>query len=249
VQKALVHTKGKPMAIDLGIELMQPCRVRIIARNPKSPNIVYYDRQFFASKNEEMEIRLPQSKNEVEVIVACFGMPQDNIRITKLKKVGLKQYPSCYNRGRTLRFVRFAQQICERLPELTTGDYYSLNNEFHLQVFDTIPNTQTPARIHNDLGVIQVSKQKMGGNTVPMNMAILLHEYSHFYMNKIQVDEIEADINGLKIYLGLGYPIVESHKSFTDVFQHSDNPMNRERYAYIFEFVDRFEKTKHRICL
>jgi hypothetical protein len=34
-------------------------------------------------------------------------------------------------------------------------------------------------------------------------MAILLHEYSHFYVNQDINNESEADLNGLLIYLGL----------------------------------------------
>jgi hypothetical protein len=49
-----------------------------------------------------------------------------------------------------------------------------------------------------------------------MRFAILCHEFSHFYVNDNMDDESEADINGLLIYLGLGYPRIEGYQAFLD---------------------------------
>ena len=56
-----------------------------------------------------------------------------------------------------------------------------------------------------------------------MRMAILLHEFSHFYLNDRMEDETEADLNGLLIYLALGYPRIEAYQSFFN---------NIQRHAY-----------------
>ena len=75
-----------------------------------------------------------------------------------------------------------------------------------------------------------------------MRMAILLHEYSHFYVNKDINDESEADLNGLLIYLGLGYPRFEGHEAFLKTFINTPTEMNKVRYDKIKAFIDDFEK-------
>jgi hypothetical protein len=52
-----------------------------------------------------------------------------------------------------------------------------------------------------------------------MRFAILCHEFSHFYVNEDMDNESEADINGLLIYLGLGYPRIEGYQAFLEVFK------------------------------
>ena len=70
-----------------------------------------------------------------------------------------------------------------------------------------------------------------------MRMAILLHEYAHFYVNKVPRNEIEADINGLGIYLKLGYPTIDIYNVFLKVFKQSPSNQNKERYDTLDRFV------------
>jgi len=104
---------------------------------------------------------------------------------------------------------------------------------------------QTPARINKDNGVIQVSQKKFTPDTVAMRMAILLHEYSHFYVNKDIDNESEADLNGLLIYLGLGYPRFEGHEAYLKTFISTPTEMNKVRYDKIKSFIDNFEKNNY----
>ena len=100
----------------------------------------------------------------------------------------------------------------------------------------------TPARISKVTGRIQVSKKQFDDYTVPMRFAILCHEFSHFYVNENMDDESEADINGLLIYLGLGYPRIEACEAFLEVFEHYPSQENKMRYDKIKNFIDNFEK-------
>jgi len=250
MQKLKLKTNSKPICLKLGLEVKSKCQIRVVARSSKSSLVVYYDRVFDVSDKENMEIRLPQSTPMVDVVITCSkdNSGEANFRVTRFKKAKLRQYINCYKGKEVVRFIKFAQAISSQLPHLNVGDYYSDCGKYHFQILNDIEGETTPARIHNDIGFIQVNKTRMQGNTVPMNMAIFLHEFSHFFVNKIYSDETEADLNGLRMYLGLGYPIYESHKSFIEVFDHSDNSGNRERYDYIFEFVKNFDKLKFKIC-
>ncbi len=243
-----VKTNSVPSCIKVNIKLKEPCKLRVVAVNPFRSTAIYYDREFTADLDNKLEIRLPQSSKSVDVVVFC-EKGDGNIKSVSVKRVGLRQFAVCYKSKVAREFIPFAQSIADKLPTLSAGDYKSKDGTFHVQIMNSIEGTGTPARIHNDLGFIQISKDKMGGNTVPMTMAVLLHEYSHFYENVIQKDEIEADLNGLRIYLGLGYPILELHKSFTEVFGYADNEQNRERYDYIFAYADKFNKLKHKTCI
>lgn len=81
--------------------------------------------------------------------------------------------------------------------------------------------------------------------TVPMRMAILLHEFSHYYVNDDMANEIEADLNGLLIYLGLGYPRIEAHEAFLKVFISTPSEQNKLRYDRLSKFINEFEKNNY----
>lgn len=72
-------------------------------------------------------------------------------------------------------------------------------------------------------------------------MAILLHEFSHVYMNDNVDDEVEADLNALLIYLGLGYPRIEAFEVFCKTFANAPTPQNKLRYDRIKNFIDKFD--------
>ncbi len=89
-----------------------------------------------------------------------------------------------------------------------------------------------------------MSQDKFDPMTIPMRMIILLHEFSHFFVNKNIEDETEADLNGLIIYLSLGYPKKEADDSFSEAFYGADTPQNRERYQIITQFINDFSNSK-----
>jgi hypothetical protein len=78
-----------------------------------------------------------------------------------------------------------------------------------------------------------------------MRMAILLHEFAHFYLNENIEDEIEADLNGLLIYLGLGYPRIDGYEAFLRVFEGTPSQENKVRYDVINKFIQDFENKKY----
>ena len=99
----------------------------------------------------------------------------------------------------------------------------------------------TPARIDIDTGIIEISKKQYLDFTVPNRLAILLHEFSHVYLNDNVDDEVEADLNGLLIYLGLGYPRIEAFEVFAKTFLNAPSDLNKMRYDKIKNFIDNFE--------
>ena len=54
-------------------------------------------------------------------------------------------------------------------------------------------------------------------------------------------DEVEADLNGLQMYLALGYPRIEAHEVYLATFYQYQSDVNIERYERIKDFIDKFE--------
>ena len=145
-------------------------------------------------------------------------------------------------------FVDFAQRFSYNVSNLKPDTTYSSDdNQYFILLSETIRGNNgqeltTPARVGRNTGIIQVSKQAFTKMTVPMRMAILLHEFSHFYLNEKIDDEMEADLNGLLIYLSLGYPRIEAYQAFLETFKERPNNLNKARYDLINKFINDFEK-------
>ena len=154
--------------------------------------------------------------------------------------------------NRDLRsFINLCTRFCYNAGNLSSGFYKSNDGKFAIEYVPTIISSkngkelQTPARVNKDSGTIQVSQSKFIPDTIPMRMAIMLHEYSHFYVNDNINDESEADLNGLLIYLGLGYPRFEAHEAFLKTFINTPTELNKKRYEKIKRFIEDFEKNNY----
>jgi hypothetical protein len=140
-------------------------------------------------------------------------------------------------------FVAFAQKFAYNAGWVTAPrDYVSTVGSYKIEYLPFIINSKgekmsTPARISTKNGRIQVSQEAFIGMTIPMRMAILLHEFSHFYLNTDISNETEADLNGLTIYLGLGYPIREAYAAFAETFIGHPTTQNKVRYDIINRFI------------
>jgi hypothetical protein len=140
-------------------------------------------------------------------------------------------------------FVAFAQKFCFSAGWIAANrDYVSSVGNFKIEYLPYIVSSRgermaTPARVSTKNGRIQVSQEAFKPYTIPMRMAILLHEFSHYYINSDISNETEADLNGLTIYLGLGYPIKEAYTAFGETFIGYPSEQNKQRYDIINKFI------------
>ena len=153
-----------------------------------------------------------------------------------------------FNNKALMSYVTFCQRFCYNCGVLDSGTYVSEDGKYVIQYLPTITENgveqTTCARICKDDGHIQVSMAKFDSMTVPMRIVILLHEYSHYYINSDIDNETEADINALAIYLGLGYPRIEASDAFTESFLGAPYEANGKRYAIIHKFIQEFDSSK-----
>ena len=94
---------------------------------------------------------------------------------------------------------------------------------------------------------MELAKKYVVKYTIPERIAILLHEFSHFYLNKVHSDEFEADSNALMIYCALGFPRKEGGTAFYKVFYRTPSDLNIERMNKIMALLKNFDRTDFKI--
>jgi hypothetical protein len=254
-----LNTRYDEMCLVIKIAVQQPCRVQIKIYAEDKPNIVFTDRWSTIESQQTFYVRLPMTSENV--IISVYdkekgNLPKNeekNIKILEVNKTPLEKRLDVVDIENMLvaNFVDFAQRFSYNAPYLQANKtYQSDNGQFLIECLPVIVSSKsgkeltTPARISRVTGRIQVSKKYFDKYTVPMRFAILCHEFSHFYVNDDIDNESEADINGLLIYLGLGYPRIEGLQAFFEVFKESDSQENLRRMKIIEKFVMDFEKNK-----
>lgn len=243
---------NRPVNVVVELRVDSPRIVRVRAMNPNRPSTYYTDRIKTVNSSARFEIRMPQNCENIRLLVTNEDGSHQGITFDKVEKRNLEQHLNCISTPRTKSFIEFAQEFCEKASVLSTGTYLSDDHRFQIDYLPVITDSgralSTPARISQKTGRIEISKAHFQKDTVPMRMAILCHEYSHFNLNQVREDEIEADLNALRIYLGLGYPIIEAHKGFLRVFKKSPSKQNYDRYQYIKAYIDDYDNIKHQVC-
>jgi hypothetical protein len=251
-----------PFSISLGLKTLKPEHISIVALNGYNQATRYLSRGGEVNGYREFELQFPQSPNTMllNVFNSKLGnAPSDEdktFEITNFSVKPLKTYPLWHDKD-IHSFVNFAQWFCANCSMLSAGDfrpsiYRSDDGKFSIDFYNKIRDknsgrfVNTPARIGHSTGIIEVSKADFDKYTVPMRMIILLHEFSHKYMNpklgREISDEISADINAANIYLSLGYPTIEAHYAFAKVFRGADNAGNRKRLLILDDFIKKFNR-------
>jgi hypothetical protein len=253
-----LQTRFEEMCLVVKVATTRPTVVRIKIYDELKNKIIFTDRNKTVNGEETFYIRMPLTSKSV--IVSVYNDKLGNtkaeneksIKVISIDKIPLEKRLDVIDiKNRTVAyFVDFAQRFCYNSSYLQTGkSYKSDNGEFCIEYVQNITDSsgkilKTPARISKVSGKIQVSKVLFDTYTVPMRFAILCHEFSHYYINENADDESEADINGLLIYLGLGYPRIEAYQAFYNVFDGSPTNQNGKRFQRIDAFIRNFEKNK-----
>lgn len=262
-----INTNRECCMLAVKVHTPKLTKIHVRLRDLYMPNTNYTDRYANINGTQTFYIRMPQSPEKA--VLEVFNQRNGNHAPDKDKSftvnpatdiVKQKLYSSlnvANTKERNIReFIRFAQQFSERAGIISASVngkpsiYKSPDGMFEILYVDVIRGPRgevlsTPARINRISGVIEISKCYFSKFTVPGRMAILLHEYSHFYLNKNKRSELEADKNALLVYLGLGYPRIEAYQVFLEVFKgapESVGPLSELRYAQLKSFIANFDK-------
>ena len=249
-----------------------PTNLKIQAYDKNKPYSFYYNTEGKVdSKGRMFDLKFPISPDQLVVQLyparyanydeyRRFGNPvEKQIFVKDTKVVPLKIYPIWLSPD-DRSFIEFAEWFSNNAgilsatnPDGVPSIYKSSNGKYEIDYFNIITNKNgstvtTPARIGHKSGIIEVSKSDFIRYTVQGRMAILLHEYSHKFVNEKSglkaTDEIGADINALNIYLSLGYSPMEAHLVFLKVFHTANNDFNHKRYLVLNDFIQKFVNGK-----
>lgn len=248
-----VNSRYEQMTLAISVQCSRPTKVRLKIVDAEKPLTCFTNRYKTINRSFKFYARLPLTPKSL--IVSVYddqtGRNDNLIRILNIEKLGLEKRMDevdikSYS---VMSFVDFAQKFSFNASYLEPQNYVSMACNYKIEYLPTIvgqsgKELKTPARVSKSNGRIQVSKRYFDDYTVPMRMAILLHEFAHYYLNENIDDETEADLNGLLIYLGLGYPRIEGYEAFLQVFENSPTPQNKKRYDVIHQFIQDFEKRK-----
>lgn len=258
--KYKVWCRYEPCMVRVKVATMKPTKIRIIASDKDQANTKFMDAVKIVNGEEDLVVRLPLAPNYLLLNIYNDGLGERGIedestfKVKDIKKEDLQVtlHRTKMDTGIVRSFVLFAQKFAYNAGWLPPKDYYSTTRQFKIEYMPVIVSMNgkvlsTPARISTQNGRIQVSQQAFVPFTIPMRMAILLHEFSHFYVNSDIADEVEADLNALTIYLGLGYPIKEAYAAFGETFLGAPSQLNKNRYDIINSFIkDYIEEHKLR---
>lgn len=256
--KFLFNSNKRPCVIVLKVQTKSPERIRVIVKDKDMPFTYYTNRFNTVNGIKTFYIRMPQSPKETIILVYNEKRgdkkkgDDSSFKVVGLEKRQLKTQLSLfdYNNPKIATFLEFATDFCRLAGVLSAKDsmYMSNDGKFRIDYLNQIVSTRTgkpintPARISSKTGIMQISKAKFQNYTVPMRMFILLHEFSHCYVNENMHSEIEADLHAISIYMGLGYPRIEALQALTEVFSYADTPENRKRHELIRKFINDFDK-------
>jgi hypothetical protein len=244
----LLKTSYQPCTIKVNLLAKKSCVIYLNAYDSELANTFFLKRfrNFQTGEKNTLYIQMPICG--MWTLVEVFSNSQDDFSVLSVEKTGLaKQIDVATLTNQDVKnFIPFAQQFCYNASSLKTFSdrlYVSDKGGFKIMYSEVIAdNVITPARINKLTKEIEVSKQKFLQMTVPMRFCILCHEFSHLYLNQDIYNELEADLNGLTIYLGLGYPRYEANETFLQTFYQAPTEENLfGRYQYIEKFINDFE--------
>ena len=243
-------TRYNPCMVRVRVRTTKPSKIRLIGSDKNQANTKFIDAIKIVNGEEDLFIRMPMSPNVllIDVYNQDIGNKskgEDNsFEIVGIRNETLEVTLSQTQMDTPLvkSFVSFAQRFSYNAGWLPPKDYYSSSRQFKIEYMPVIKSMKgeilsTPARISTQNGRIQISQESFVPFTIPMRMAILLHEFSHYYVNSDIADEVEADLNALTIYLGLGYPIKEGYAAFGETFMDAPTQLNKNRYEIINTFI------------
>jgi len=258
----VIGTRYRSCAIVIPIEANKVCNIFIEVHDSKEPHcyLTKRFRMFNQGEKRNMVVQMPLTGNAV--VCSIFDNPDDkdgnspNFSCGKIKLMSLPSQLDVVDmtKNHMKEFIRFCGRFCFNAGSLPTFEdkfYVSDAKHFRIKYVNTIMGDSqdeqlTPARISKVTKVIEAAKSKFINMTVPGRFCILSHEYCHLFVNEDMHDELEADLNGLSIYLGLGFPRIEAKEIFYSTFYQSPTEDNLVRLQHIEKFMDSYENIEQK---
>lgn len=247
-------SNNKQFSLIITVSCQGTKNFRLWAEDRGRKNSKYADRQIKVDGKRRIYFSFPVSPKKLFIGCVNSENVQDKDFEVQLLEAPLKDY-NIWLDTETRQFLDLAipfSQVAGFTQGTPNGKIFTTEDKaFTIKYFDIIRDyasgqiMNTPARIGHSTGRIEVAKGKFDKYTIPMRMAILLHEFSHVFKNPKQDLEISnetgADINGLYIYLGLGFSKIDAICVYANVFLKAQTKGNVERMRKIMDYIAKFE--------
>lgn len=255
-----INSGNRKFCLYITIKCREKGAFRCIASDHGKKNSKYADRTIVVNGTRTIYFSFPITPKVLMLTVCNVHNPNDKSFEVTLEEKPLQDY-AIWMDEETRDFSRlglyFAQVagfptldgIPTALPQgriFKTGD-----SQFTIKYYPIIKDVMTgrpmstPARIGHSSGIIDISQKRFVPYTIPMRFCIECHEFSHKYRNPKMGLPIEnetgADINGLYIYLGLGFSKIDAIYVYANVFLKAQTPGNINRMRKIMDYIQRFE--------
>tara|TARA_E500000331_G_C17228859_1_gene701656 strand:- start:338 stop:1087 length:750 start_codon:yes stop_codon:yes gene_type:complete len=228
---------GEPCTLAITIVCEGEQNLRLIVEDANNEETMLTNRTCLVNTEKTYYVRIPMSPDIARIELFSEDGDSDKFDI---EDISVQQLPTDYsdsnfNKDEVKSFINFAEEFSYYAGSIPAdAEYESDDGVFTISYLTNIKSNgqvvATPARVSQNDGLIEVSKSDFLRYTIPMRMAILLHEFAHFYLNDVMEDEVEADKNSLGLYLGMGYPRIDAYNVYLDVFENSPSELNKERY-------------------
>ena len=250
----ILEVRGKEFSLHVTIKCSGKQRFKIWAEDKGRINSKYAERCIDVENKRTIFLSFPCSPEELFIGITNMQIKNDKNFTANFEVKPLAKY-NIWLDEQTTTFLKLSthfSQVCGYEKASNKGRLFTTNKgEFSIKYYPIIKDFKTnkllntPARIGHQTGKIEVSKAKFDKYTIPMRMMILLHEFSHKFKNPTIglpiADETGADINGLYIYLGLGYSKIDAICVFANVFLKAQTQSNMKRMRKIMEYIQKFE--------
>mgnify|MGYP003655349543 CR=1 FL=1 len=249
----VIDTDNRSFSLNVTISCKGKKSFRVYAEDYGKENSKYADRTITVDGQRTIFFAFPVSPRQIFFNCINIEEPKAEDFTVNVEAIPLKSYNIATD-SETRDFMQLAIQFSQvagfKTPDPNGTIYQTSDEHFTIKYFPVIkaPNGTpmgTPARIGHNTGIIEVAAVKFIKYTIPMRIAILLHEFSHKYKNpKIGLEignEIGADINALYIYLGLGFSKIDAICVFGQVFLKAQTPGNQARMRKIMDYINKFE--------
>lgn len=251
IKSIAYNTNNQPIMLKIRLKSNdKDVKIRLIVQDSEKENTKYLDRYYTLNGIQDFYIRLPQTFDKT-IITILSNKGSFDLVYTKDNNPGeamrLPTQMSAFDFRKPLiaKFVIFSQDFAARAGYLSPGVYLNKSGEYQIDYLPYIivdgKEANTPARINEKTGIIEVSQKHFINYTVPARFAVLLHEFCHVFVDGTIKHEIEADFHAAQIYLALGYPRYELLNVFAHIFLKADNDLNRLRYQKFEEYVNNFD--------
>lgn len=254
-----IGTACDPCTLHMRIRSLNGGNLRLQVIDRRFANTFLADRLVVAFPRTEHDCYVPLPISPPVSYVRIFDEqegpsgPGNSFNVLKIRKMGLQTYREAIDwlNPEIFQAIALGSRFCYNAGWLdTTGEdraYCSPDQSLKIKYLDILINPQTnqksvtPMRIADDTNIMEASRILCVPFTVSGRLAMYFHEFAHKFKNKNPRWELEADLNGLIIYLALGYSRYEALQVYTKVFSSVPSPENTERLSHIEQFINNFE--------